>query len=219
MKVKTSELQNEALAWAVAKCQGRALREPVTATHDDVKGVPTPFSLHEVVCTYAGGVCTSAVVKPIQVTRCGVDADVGATAPSITFVDSDGRQGRGSIEMFFLKPQEAELAAQASMVGSTDGFDPATNWVQGGPIIEREGISMLHLFVTDDPFRWAATAKPTIKDVKPESVYGPTYLIAAMRCYVASKLGNEIDVPEGLVTNKNLAPNSANVTKTRPKLR
>lgn len=27
---------------------------------------------------------------------------------------------------------------------------------------------------------------------------GPTRLIAAMRCYVASKLGDEVEVPEGL---------------------
>ena len=30
-------------------------------------------------------------------------------------------------------------------------------------------------------------------------MYGPTMLIAAMRCYVASKLGEEIDVPEELL--------------------
>jgi hypothetical protein len=28
--------------------------------------------------------------------------------------------------------------------------------------------------------------------------YGPTPLIAAMRCYVASKLGDDIEIPEGL---------------------
>jgi len=28
---------------------------------------------------------------------------------------------------------------------------------------------------------------------------GPAPLIAAMRCYVASKLGNEIDIPEELI--------------------
>ncbi len=28
---------------------------------------------------------------------------------------------------------------------------------------------------------------------------GPTPLIAAMRCYVASKLGDEVDIPEELL--------------------
>ena len=68
----------------------------------------------------------------------------------------------------------------------------------GVPIIEREGISLLYLYVTDDPFRWAATQKPSIKNLKPNSIYGPTLIIAAMRCYVASKLGDEVEIPEEL---------------------
>ena len=42
--------------------------------------------------------------------------------------------------------------------------------------------------------RWMAW--PTRDQTK--MVYGPTALIAAMRCYVASKLGEEVDVPEEL---------------------
>ena len=36
-------------------------------------------------------------------------------------------------------------------------------------------------------------------DVQEIKYSGPTPLIAAMRCYVASKLGDEVDVPEELV--------------------
>ena len=66
---------------------------------------------------------------------------------------------------------------------------PSTNWAQGGPIIEREAISLTQF--SDYP-KW--TAK------HPESlcIDGPTPLIAAMRCLVASKLGDEVDVPEEL---------------------
>ena len=65
-------------------------------------------------------------------------------------------------------------------------WKPTTNWTQGGTIIEREGID-LQCQNTD---LWAA-------DLGLEaSVYGTTPLIAAMRCYVASKLGDEIEVPE-----------------------
>ena len=95
----------------------------------------------------------------------------------------------------WLVPQEGFLHDEKSL----SQYSPPTNWSQGGPIIEREGISLLYLYVTDDPFRWAATQKPTIKKVKPESVYGPTPLIAAMRCYVASRLGDEVDIPEELL--------------------
>ena len=59
----------------------------------------------------------------------------------------------------------------------------------GGPIIEREGIGFTQF---NDYPQW--TAK------HPQAVYfdGPTPLIAAMRCYVASKLGDEVEVPDEL---------------------
>jgi hypothetical protein len=66
-------------------------------------------------------------------------------------------------------------------------FEPSTNWEQGGPIIEREKIA---LFLNGND-EWAAT--DGIKNA-----VGDTPLIAAMRCYVASKLGNEIELPEEL---------------------
>jgi len=69
-----------------------------------------------------------------------------------------------------------------------DHFKPSTDWAQGGPIIEREKITP---HADDDD--WVAQAW---KLVITES--GPTPLIAAMRCYVASKLGDEIDIPEEL---------------------
>ena len=70
-------------------------------------------------------------------------------------------------------------------------FNPSTDWSQGGPIIEREGI----LFIgTGDGETYNAWI------VKPyASGLGPTHLIAAMRCYVASKLGDEVDIPEELL--------------------
>ncbi len=68
-------------------------------------------------------------------------------------------------------------------------YTPSTNWNQGGPIIDRERILIEpHSFT-----KWCATYKC------PDAVYdGPTPLIAAMRCFVASKLGNEVDVPKEL---------------------
>jgi hypothetical protein len=65
------------------------------------------------------------------------------------------------------------------------------NWAQGGPIIEREGIS---IGKADDPDWWA------FKGWKAEDgTPGPTPLIAAMRCYVASQLGDEVEVPDELL--------------------
>ena len=65
---------------------------------------------------------------------------------------------------------------------------PSTDWAQGGPIIERERIELRG----DGDGGWIA-----YDNLNPEQ-YGPTPLIAAMRCYVASKLGEEIEIPEEL---------------------
>ena len=77
-------------------------------------------------------------------------------------------------------------------------YAPSTNWAQGGPIIEREGIDTLK-----DGAGWTALKTMTINHPHLR-VYGPTPLIAAMRCYVASKLGDTIEVPEELLGSVNL---------------
>jgi hypothetical protein len=74
-----------------------------------------------------------------------------------------------------------------SFVVNHDGFRPSADWAQGGPIIEREGIA---LGQTADG--WEATCDGEVY------VYGKTPLIAAMRCYVASKLGEEVEIPTEL---------------------
>ncbi len=72
---------------------------------------------------------------------------------------------------------------------------PSTNWAQGGPIIEREQMG-IEPMTKDDCDGWLATCCSTA-GVHME--FGPTPLIAAMRCYVASKLGDVVEVPEELV--------------------
>jgi len=72
-------------------------------------------------------------------------------------------------------------------------FNPIKNWAQGGPIIEREGIC---LSCVDTMAEWDARIYEP--DAEPWQADGPTPLIAAMRCYVASKLGDEVEIPEGL---------------------
>jgi hypothetical protein len=70
-------------------------------------------------------------------------------------------------------------------------WEYSTDWAQGGPIIERECIDLQ--YQGGDVDVWAADIFGA--DC---SVYGDTPLIAAMRCYVSSKLGDEVDVPEEL---------------------
>jgi len=69
----------------------------------------------------------------------------------------------------------------------------STDWAQGGPIIEKEEIQ-LSSSPHSEGYWWYAQCMGSTKEFA-----GPTPLIAAMRCYVASKLGDEVDVPEGLL--------------------
>lgn len=68
-----------------------------------------------------------------------------------------------------------------------DEWNPTRNWAQGGPIIELEEIAIF----LEYPKSWCATNG----DVRSP---GDTPLMAAMRCYVRSKLGDEVEIPEEL---------------------
>lgn len=83
-------------------------------------------------------------------------------------------------------------------------YAPSSVWEQGGPIIERERISIDQCF----SFGRSGTMDVYASIPNPHggvlgeqlAAIGPTPLIAAMRVYVASKLGgDEVDVPEELV--------------------
>ena len=75
-------------------------------------------------------------------------------------------------------------------------YTPSTNWAQGGPIIEREEIYLNPNTGTVEGYADLWCADHTIQGTPPQ--YGPTPLIAAMRCYATSRLGDEVDVPEAL---------------------
>jgi hypothetical protein len=75
-------------------------------------------------------------------------------------------------------------------------FHYSTDWAQGGSIIEREGISPKHW---GDDWETPWSAAKTTGHYEGGMYFGPTPLIAAMRCYVASKLGDDVTLPDGLV--------------------
>jgi hypothetical protein len=70
-------------------------------------------------------------------------------------------------------------------------YSPRTDWAQGGPIIEREEIEIR----TAINGGWMANRART----KGYFEVGPTPLIAATRCYVASEMGDEVEVPVELL--------------------
>jgi hypothetical protein len=76
---------------------------------------------------------------------------------------------------------------------------PSTSWEQGGPIIERERITSLCI---DNDWCAVKGIKYAVTGREPDTlirVFGPTPLIAAMRCFVASRLGDEVDIPDELL--------------------
>jgi len=78
-------------------------------------------------------------------------------------------------------------------------FRPSTNWAQGGAIIEREGIAVDCERSSGRVSGWVACNEVAGDDNWDANVhYGTTPLEAAMRCYVTSKLGDEVELPEEL---------------------
>ena len=75
-------------------------------------------------------------------------------------------------------------------VAKNTHLHPSTDWAQGGPIIEREKIELG--WVVD---HWQASKAHNYR----KSFHGsdPQHpLIAAMRCFVTSKLGDEVEIPK-----------------------
>jgi hypothetical protein len=97
---------------------------------------------------------------------------------------------------------EGLMLGQIAIDGVTRGFfSPSTDWAQGGPIIEREGVCMV-FSPKDARGAWYAVMGKN-RFLSPDfEGSGPIPLIAAMRCYVASKLGDEVEVPDELLTQE-----------------
>ena len=84
-------------------------------------------------------------------------------------------------------------------------YSPSTEWTQGGPIIERECIATERRLTTGtdgvlvNAMGWRASCQFDIDAFSYKiSEAGASPLIAAMRAYIASKLGDEVDIPDEL---------------------
>lgn len=119
------------------------------------------------------------------------------------------------IQMYAGGPYAEGLLPTGYCPASVSAFDIAlsgvrysSDWSQGGPIIEREGIPIrkhssgtwyAHMKLGDgERAQWHKYEWVTSKAQKQVRFDGPTPLIAAMRCYVASKFGDKVEIPEEL---------------------
>ena len=100
-----------------------------------------------------------------------------------------------------LKSEGAEAVASRSV---RLGISPSLNWAVGGPIIEREQIALQYYQDGGHENGGEWLAQGIGDEADEEGFYsaveqdGPTPLIAAMRCFATSKLGEEVEIPEDL---------------------
>lgn len=84
---------------------------------------------------------------------------------------------------------ELQSPDKCTFSGSDELFEPSVNWMQGGPIIE---LAQLRV---EPPSRgmklWSASA---VSHTTSANEWGATLLEAAMRCFVALKLGPEVAI-------------------------
>jgi hypothetical protein len=82
-----------------------------------------------------------------------------------------------------------ETTTSSSRVVSQQ-FNPADDWYEGGEIIHRENLGFTPIMNGESEIcGWICTSPSGI------TAEGTTHLIAAMRCYVISKLGREVYAP------------------------
>ena len=99
-----------------------------------------------------------------------------------------------------LTGRDLDNAAAKALGADVAGYDwsPSTAWKDGGPIIERERITMQasqsgdwRAFLGDGTTNAGTGRSASVPMIHAR---GDTPLIAAMRAFVASKLGDEVDL-------------------------
>lgn len=93
----------------------------------------------------------------------------------------------------------AKISAAKVFPYGPPAWEPSTKWAQGGPIIDREKLSIEPLLVNGDWYgEWRAVCY-NWKDRQFTDVTGPELLVAAMRCYVGAVVGSTINIPKAFV--------------------
>lgn len=108
------------------------------------------------------------------------------------------RKGKyGYVETEFFLQRQTKCGGIQRKIFSETGYH---SWDGFGRIIERECISLDHMPGRSPQTRWRASV--LMRGVNGLTLvgdaYGPDPLIASMRCFVLSKLGEVIDVPDEL---------------------
>jgi len=101
------------------------------------------------------------------------------------------------------RPRVHDLDLIDLCVDGTTELTFSTDWQLGGPIIEAEHLNLWSSASAHYPKEsksWSASKRHFGRHHRAgrSTAEGPTALIAAMRCYVTSKLGDEVEIPDEL---------------------
>ncbi|MFT0547033.1 phage protein NinX family protein [Allopusillimonas ginsengisoli] len=77
-------------------------------------------------------------------------------------------------------------------------FRPSEEWQCGGPLLFNWGISTILDTANQSILSARWKAMPPASDETPS--YGPDQLVAGMRCLVRQNFGDEIDIPDALLS-------------------
>jgi hypothetical protein len=182
MKIKTDKLIGKALDWVVAKCEGH---DVVVLTTDEQEA---RWFEH-------------VDADKLEKERESFARYIRATLrPIICVKGEDGYKRR---------PTHAE--APMLYGHGIPEFAYSTSWAQGGPIIDREGIYFSPL--PNRGLRAHRFSAGEYRDIMDcwggDSGDVPARLVVGLRCYVAFKLGDEVDVPDELLTASEVSSESA----------
>ena len=122
-------------------------------------------------------------VKTTELTGISLDYAVALASGATAFQSDD-------IRWFFTL--HGDTYALSSGWGSMS-YHPSTNWAQGGPLIQMYEIDLKSV----EEGVWQASN--IFDDMEWYHFLGYSPLEAAMRCHVAHKLGEEVEIPEELL--------------------
>ena len=169
MKIRTEQLLGIALDWVVAKCEGI---DVVVLTPEEQRDRWFEYAPRE----------------DLEKERTNFDMYIAPTLkPKLCVLEDDG---------YKRYPRHSE--ARMLFNQGPPQFQFSSSWAQAGPILDREEIGVRRNAPCSKGREWEALPSITAKGAGGRAGYGPTPLIAAMRCYVAAKMGDEIDVPDEL---------------------
>ena len=106
----------------------------------------------------------------------------------------DGRYGKH--KFVFGREKNALIFDNGFPIKATTGtIRPSADWAHGGPIIDREKISLKYnAHMVEFGQQWVSRIDSDPHGLAPRYGYGKTPLIAAMRAFVASVYGEYVNV-------------------------